>query len=331
MTEFFGLNLAVPSTAILKFDDNNKLAFDTNSWMHLLRYVGKVENLSVEFNGVSVDTGEALTKLRSECESFGSPKALRQLLIKNPNILADKTCPSMPYATIVWLVQHLHESALSTVSLLQSLLEGRSGNELKAGLQELGTNAGKAMKPISDLSVLLSVFKNEIIAANNTLSNAYKADTDLLHRKQERVGALQVRIEGAQKKIDELGFFSSKQKRTELEQELCALQQELASIETQSEKLRSSVGELESILEDGAWLKSSLDDLLGFFDNLRKVWTTFGSGLTQMAADASDAQLGDLSFVKKALGFDEAIKQWNAIDQAAKRFTVGALVDIPIP
>ena len=66
------------------------------------------------------------------------------------------------------------------------------------------------------------------------------------------------------------------------------LKQEEKDTVAQAEKLRVGVGELESILKDGAWLKSSLDDLLEFLYKLRKVWTTFGSNLTQMAVDASD-------------------------------------------
>lgn len=328
MAKLLSVNLAVPSASLLKFDDANKLAFDTSSWIHLNRYISRIENLSVEFSSVSVETGKALTKLRDLAVAFGSPKALRQLLVKNPNVLADSTPPSMLYASIVWLVQKLPQSAASTVSFLQSLLEVRSGVDVKAGLQELGTTAGKAMRPISDLSVLLSDFKNKIIASNNDLSKACKADADLLHRKQEEVGSLHVRLESVQKQIDELGFFSSKKKRTELEDELDTLKQEEKDTVAQAEKLRAAVGELESILEDGAWLKSSLDDLLGFLDKLRKVWKTFGSSLTQMAVDASDDQLRDIDFVKKALGLDESIKQWHGIDQAAKQFTVEALVDI---
>ena len=331
MTEFFGLNLAVPSTTILKFDDTSKLAFDTSSWMYRLRYISKVEKLPAEFSGISVATSEALNKLRSVAGSFGSPKGLRQLLTENPSLLADAQPPSMLYAAVVWLTQRLHESAASTVSFLQTLLESRSGNDVKAGLQELGTNAGNVMRTISDLSGRLSAFKNEIIAANNALSSADKADTELLQRQQEEVGALQVRIEDVQKKIKDLGFFSSKQRRTELEQELDTLKQELNNAVAQSETHRAAIREIESILEDGNWLKSGLDDLMNFLDNLRKAWTDFGSGLTQLAADASDTQLGDLAFVKKALGLDDAIKQWKVIDQAAKQFTVESLVDIPTP
>ena len=330
MTELFRLNLAVPSTALLSFDNAGKLAFDTSAWMHFNRYINRVENLPVVLSGTSVSTSEALAKLRLEVERFGSPKGLRQLLVENPEVLAAENPPSMLYASIVWLIQHLHESAAVTVSTLQSLLQSAgSGRDVRDGLLVLGRKADNARNPIANSRTSLESFKSAIIAANNDLAEAYKTDAGLLQQKQERVGALQVQLEGVQKKIDELGIFSSKQKRTELEQELGGLQQELKDIMARSETLRTAIAELESILEDGAWIKSGLDDLLGFLDNKRKMWTDLGSGLTQLAADASEAQLGDSTFVKKALGFDESVQQWNAIDHAAKQFAVNSLVDIP--
>ena len=118
----------------------------------------------------------------------------------------------MLYASIVWLVR-----AIASVSSLDRFIFAESakvrfGVDVKAGLQELGTTAGMVMQPISNLSVLLSDFKNKIIASNNDSSKPCKADTDLLHRKQEEVGALRVRLESVQKQIDELGVFSSKKK-----------------------------------------------------------------------------------------------------------------------
>jgi len=60
---------------------------------------------------------------------------------------------------------------------------------------------------------------------------------------------------------------------------------------------------------------------------LRKVLTTFGSGLTQLAVDSASAQIGDPAALKRTLGLDEAVKQWTAIDQAASQFTVEPMVD----
>jgi hypothetical protein len=329
MVNSFGVNLAVPSTTILQLDNSKKLVIDSKSWMHLNGYVAKVENLPEKFDGVSVATDEALKKLQSKAESFGSPKGLQQLITRNPNLLKNSPPPSRLYAAIVWLVQHLRESATLTISTLQSLpeLTGSYG-EVKSSLILLENKSGNARNQVGPIVVSLKKFKGGIIATNNALADAFQADVELLHLKQERVGALQIQIEGVQKKISELGFFSSKERRKELEQELGSLQQELQDTMTQSEKLRLAIGELESILADGAWLKSGLDDIVQFFDNIRKIWTAFGSGLTQLAVDATDAQLENLTFVKQALGLDEAIKQWTAIDQAAKQFVVESLVDI---
>jgi hypothetical protein len=331
MAEFFRVNLAVPSSTILRPDDTNKLAFETSAWMRLKRYMLKVENVSAEFKGGSIATTAALTKLQSQVGNFGSPKSLRQLITQNPNALAEETPPTPLYAEIAWLVQHLHESAAFTVITLQGLLELKHSAEgVKETLLLLGHKADNARTPTGALLSSLGKFKDGVLGANNNLSEAYKADAAVLQRQQEKIGALKVRIEGVQKNIDKLGFFSSQKKRTELQQELQSLQQELQDTTTQSEQLRGAIAQLESVLEDGNWLQSSLDTLLEFLDNLRKVWTTFGTGLTQMAADASEAQLEDLTFVKNTLGLEEAIRQWRSIDQAAKQFVVESLVDTPM-
>jgi hypothetical protein len=323
-----GLYLAVPSQALLEPGDANKLAF-TSSWMHLNGYVGKVESLPAEFDSGSAATGEALDTLRAEAKKFGSPRRLRQLVVERPNALADREPPPMLYASIVWLVQRSHESATRVVSFLQSLMESAgSSDDVKAGLQFLGSKAEEARTPIGPLISSLKMFKAGILDANNGLSVACKAGAQTLHQMQEIVGGLEVRVESLKKQIEELGFFGFR-KKPELERQLQSLREELADNSACAEKLRTALGKLEPIMNEGFWLQSGVDDLVDFLDKLRKVWTTFGSGLTQLAADSSDAQLGDSVWMEKALGLDAAIRQWNAIGQAAKQFTVESLVDLP--
>jgi hypothetical protein len=60
---------------------------------------------------------------------------------------------------------------------------------------------------------------------------------------------------------------------------------------------------------------------------LRQVLTAFGSGLTQVAADGSDAQLQDAAGIGKVLGSEEAINQWSAIEKAAGSYLAQATVD----
>jgi hypothetical protein len=53
MTDFLGLNRAVPNASLLNRDDPLKLGFETTSWTHLKRYVGTVDSLPAEIDGGS--------------------------------------------------------------------------------------------------------------------------------------------------------------------------------------------------------------------------------------------------------------------------------------
>jgi ubiquinone biosynthesis protein UbiJ len=328
MAMSLGFNLAVPSTALLKPGDAGKLAIDSNFWIHLNRYISMVEGLPEAIEGCSPKTAEALDKLRSAAKDFGSPRRLRQVLTERPNALAGTQPPPTLYAGIVWLAQHLHESAAFVVSTLQKTGQAAgSANDLKEGLQLLGRKAQDARSSIGSVIGSLRDFKSRILDANSALADAFKAETEDLRKLQEAVGGLEVRVESLNKEIAEIGLFGARRKR-ELEEQLQSLRQELAQNSSRSEKLRSALGKLEPILEEGSWLERSLDDLTEFLEKLRTMWTNFGSGLTQLVADASDDQLKDAVSVKRVMGVDEAIRQWQAIDQAAKEFASNALVDI---
>jgi len=328
MREFLGLNLAVPGTALLKPGGAGELAFNSNYWMRLNRYMGKVESLPEAIEGCSARTGEALDRLRSAAPDFGSPRRLRQLLLERPNALADAQPAATFYAGIVWLAQHLHESAAFVVSVLRTMGESAaSANDLKEGLQLLGRRAQDARTSIGPVIGSLRDFKSRILNSNSAFSDAFKTDAEHLHKMQEAVGGLKVRVETLQKEIDEIGIFGAGRKH-ELESQLQSLRQEFEGKSVQAEKLRAALGKLEPIREEAPWLEPSLDDLIEFFDKSRTVWTTFGSGLSQLVADASDDQLKDPAWLKKVLGLDEAVKQWQAIDQAAKLFAAASLVDI---
>jgi hypothetical protein len=325
------LNLAVPGARLLQAD--GKLSFVASSWTHLNTFINKVESLPAAFKGGSEAAGKALDKLRLAAESFGSPKALRQLLVEQPNALATDGPPSpKPYIQIVWLTQNLHNTAGSINSMLGYVAEaaGQSKNlseDVKALLPELGRAIERGRAPIGPLIDSLRPFKADILSAYNELSAACQADADALQKMQESVGGLQVTEARLQKEIGELGILSSRATRTSLEQQLQSAQQQLQGTSMRADKLREALGRLEPILNEGRWLESGVDDLVDFLGNLRKVLTTFGSSLTQLAVDATPAEIGTPAALARTLGLDEAVKQWAAIDAGAKQFTVESLVD----
>lgn len=328
MKESLGYNLALPSAALLDAD-TGKLALETSSWIHLNRYLGTIESLPADFESGSSATGEALVKLRSEAAAFGSPKRLRQLVQERPDILSDKQPPSLLYAGIVWEIQRLHESAAAVVSYLQSLTESASsGTNVREGLQLLAGQGEKTRNPIGPLIGDLKTFKEAMLAANGALTKTGKADADALHQMQEDLGGLKVRVETLQERIHRLGFFSSGKKH-DLEQQLQTLQSEFRESSARAERLRLSLSRVEPILNEGFWLKSGVDDLVDYLEQLRKAWTAFGSSMAQLAVDASDARLKDSGWLGQTLGLEQAVSGWTAIERAAKQFVVQSLVDFP--
>lgn len=328
-TAFLGLDRAMPSGSLLSRDDPSTLGFDTTSWKHLNRYVAKVEGLPPEFQGGSEGSAAALARLRPLAAAFGSPKQLRELIQEQPDALVGDRPPATLYASVAWMVQHLHQAASSVIATLQSFpASAVAAADVRAGLQRLGADAQTARAAIGPLVVALKSFKTDIVAANAALAEAYRADAVTLQQLQEQTGALRVRLAAVQARIDELGFFGAGRKR-ELERELEALTQQQQDISGRSERLRAALAAIEPIQDEGFWLEPGIDDLVGFLDGLRKVLTSFGSGVSQLVADAADAQLADPDCMRKLLGKEASIEQWTAIDQAASRFVAAALIDFP--
>lgn len=329
-TAFLGLNRAVPSIGLLSRDDPATLGFDTTSWKHLNGYVAKLEALPAGFQGGSDASAAALDRLRALAAIFGSPKQLRRLIQEQPDALAADQPPATLYASVAWMVQHLHQSASSVVATLQAFPASVvAADDIRTGLRRLGADAQTARAAIGPLVVALQGFKADVIAANAALSQAYEAEAATLQQLQERSGALQVKIASEQARIEQLGFFSGGKKR-ELEQALQALTQEQEDTSARSETLRASLAAVEPIRDEGFWLQPGIDDLVNFLDGLRKVLTTFGSGVTQLAADAPDAQLAEPAGMQRLLGKDASIEQWTAIEAAAGHFLTRALIDFPL-
>jgi hypothetical protein len=326
MTEL-GYNLAVPGASLLD-TEGNKLALETKAWTHFNRYLALVDRLPPDLPACSPRTAEALQTLRAQAALFGTPQRLRQLLKERPALLAAEQPPALLYAAMVWEMQRLHESAAAVISFLQSLAgaAGSSGKLPREGLQEIGRLGEQTRMPIAPLISALKGFKDTILSANGTLAAVSKTDAEALHKLQEELGGLQVKMGSMQKELAGMGFFSFG-KKDDLEARLKALQTEFSENSARAEQLRLSLSRIEPILDEGYWVEPALNELVTFLEQLRKIGTSFGSGVAQLAADSSELQLQDAAWLGKKLGIDQAVNQWSAIDRAAKQFAVQALVD----
>lgn len=322
--------LPLPGTSLLNRGETGTLAIDQRSFTHLMNYVTLVERLPADFDAGSSAMGEAVDGLRAAVRQFGSPHALRRLLVEQPNALADEDASPFLYARIVAVIQRLHESASGVVSILQSLpaSAGRDG-DVTAGLRLLGSRADNARVPVGPLTEGLKAFKAEILLPNSKLSAAARADAEAVRQLQEAVGRLRVRVQGQQTQLDQLGTFTMPQKRSGIAEQLHQLQRELAATSALAAKRRAALGHLEPIVEAGGWLERGLDDVIEFLENLRKVWTAFGSGVMQLAADFSGDDRAGAAWAEQRVDVEEAVKQWNAIDRAATEFVAASTVDVP--
>ncbi len=319
MTDFLGLNRAIPSAPLLNRDDPGRLGFETTSWQHLNRYVQAVEHLPAGIDG-SLAVAKVVARLRSVVGDFGSPQQLQALIKDNANALAAEQPPQTLYAGTAWMVDHLHRSARSITETLQNFasLSGSPG-AVKTALRQLGGDAEQARRAIGPMVEALKGFKTAVLDANGALTTAFAQDADTLRQMQEDVGRLTAKADAVEQQIAKLGFFSSGKKH-ELEQELAALSQQKAALSDRSEAVRMALAGVELVQNEGFWLESGVDDLVGFLDRLRQVLTTFGSGLTQVAADAPEAKLQEAAGMEPILGTATAISQWNAIAAAAEKF-----------
>jgi hypothetical protein len=330
VTDSLGLNQAAPSASLLKGDDPASLGFETTSWMHLNRYVGEVEDLPAEYDGSAASVG-ALVKVRSVVDEFGSPKQLRKLIKDRPDVLTADPPPKTLYASVAWVIARLHRSASSIVATLQNFYSlGGSASHLRVALQHLGGDAENARKAIGPMVEALKRFKTAILDANAALAAGYAEDADTLRQVQEDMGRLTVKVDALQEEVARLGFFRAGKKH-ELDRELVPLHRQKDATSSRAEKLRLALSVIEPILNEGFWLESGVDDLVGFLDKLRQVLTRFGSAMTQVAADASDARLQDAAGLESILGKETAIGEWSAVGKAAERFLVHAVADFPAP
>jgi hypothetical protein len=322
-----GYTLAVPQAALDHADHGSALVFETACWTHFTSYVGRVERLPAGFIADSAGVAPALAKLRRELQRFGSPAQLRQMLVEQAQALSGESAPAMLYGAIVWWIVHLQGTAASVLAILQGQVElVKTAADRKESLQWLGKLAGQARNQIPPLMEALNSFRLAVVAANDELADACTDAGAVLQQTQEAIGGLQVRVKNLEAQIAGLGLFGAHKKQDLLAQ-MHTLQKELADSLARAARLQAQLAALDAILGEGVWLDSGVGEVLDAMDHLRTAWTSFGSGMTQLAADASDAQLADPSWIEQVLDFGEAIRQWEALQLAASQFAAGALLD----
>lgn len=323
MSRHFGYALAVPHAALHLGDTDATLAIDSAGWRHLSAYLDTVERLPQHFAAGQAGLGVAIGKLAAQVLRFGSPCRAR-VALRGAGHLEPAALPPDPYGGFVWWIDRLQASAASVLTILQQDV----GAGARQRLQSLSDIAAAIRTEIQPLSESLGSFREALTGANRDLAAAAGESAGVLQQMQEEVGAAQVRCASLETRIASLGMLGAHRK-PELMQQLLALKAALDDGRARAEQLRLQHAAIEEILNHGAWLDAALGEMAAFLEKSRGAWTTFGSGVAQLAADATAQELADPGLLDQKLDRVSAIEQWSALAAAAQGFAERALAERP--
>ncbi|ATB45306.1 hypothetical protein [Corallococcus macrosporus] len=321
-----GFNLAVPHAALMKGGASDRLVFETRAWAHLTSYLGQLESLPSPFVTGAAEWQRALEAVRAEARRFGSPAQARQWGRARPDALMDETPPPTFYGGLTWWLARVQAAATTVTALQGPLSQGRSADEARQVLRQLGSLAERTRGQMVPLLDAVKAAKPAMLDAHRELERACGDAALALQRLQEQCGGLQARVEELARQSAKLGVFRGNKKQQLLHESQQA-QAELTTRQAEAERLREQLGAIEAILREGAWLKAAMDDLTEFLETSRAAWSRFGSGLQQLAVDAAQDQLTDKAWMAKALELPDAAAQWESLGRAARAFSLTALSD----
>lgn len=312
MARSIGTSLAVPDAALAA--SGNALAFEPAGWPHLGAYLAKVQALAAAGQELPADIRVSFDAVARLVAGFGAPGAAA-----TPDGAA---MPAQPYAGIVWLVKRLQVLAQDTRALLLTLRSGAGASERRAALASLMALAVAARDLGSPLLPQLQAFQDAIARANEDFSQAVSTLGQTLQARFEAVGAQQSRLRSLEDKLQHTSALHPL-RRKELQAGIAAANRDLEAMGADAEQLRLQVAALQQAVDEGGWLGVTLGALLDFLQKLRAAWAAFGSGLTQLDAEAGDAQLRDAGWIGQQLMLDQAMPRWQALADAAGGFQAG--------
>jgi len=227
--------------------------------------------------------------------------------------------PSLPYLGLAWLVERLHALAADVHALLRTLGMPGSAAARRDALSTLNALAVRARDLGSPLLPLLDGFRSAVLPANEVFAAAVAALGQSLQQRWEAVGAQQARLRRLEEELKHTSVLHP-MLRKELSQQIDAARQTLAGLTEQAEALRLQAAALQDIVDEGAWLDAGTGALLEFVQKLRAAWASFGTTLTQLDAEAGDAQWQDPAWLAQQLALDQALPRWQELVEASAGF-----------
>lgn len=313
--------LAVPNAALERRPGGVcALVFARASWRHLLTWIALVDELAAASAGSDDGAGRMLAKARDAARAFGSPALVRQQLRARPDILSGELAPESPYAAMIWWTAGLQAAAGLAASILQRMAnppEGASRHQDQ--LRLLGGIADQARRRIAPLLDGLTDARAALLEVNRGLSDASLRIAEVLRVRQEAVGGAHERVGRLESQLARLGLFNAHRKQA-LMTRLHDLQKDRAAAIQGEHTIELQLRAFDALLDEGAWIGPALAEAIETLEKLRTAWTRFGSGVTQLAIDAEAWELSDPAWRERALDLAEAVRQWTALERAARDF-----------
>ncbi len=312
-------NAAVPPPGLVLQEPAGRLALDRPSWHHLVDWLDRVERLPPDLSLLSADTRGALQDLRTALQEVGSPRAAQ--LAAQP--AAGPQPPEGLYEGVLWVVRRLQSGASAMAARMQRLLQG--GTDMSAGawteaLLQLGTLARDSRGGVGSVAQGVRAVLPEIVRAHGKLVSAFAADADRLRVTHEELGALRAKVTEAERAVGEKGLLATLVRSNVADRELEAVQAQWSRQAAQAEEFRQAIAGVSAVVDEAVWAEPALNAVAEFIEQVQKAWTQVGSGVAQVAADASTSQMEDAGWREAALGLRQASTQWKAVADAAQAF-----------
>ncbi len=316
MARHIGTTLAVPRAALTA--DGRALAFEPLGFARLAAWLDKVDRLPAGARTLTPAIAASFVVIDDAVREFGTPTRLAAL----PDVAGIAARPQQTWLAFAWTMGQLHAAARDCIRALQSCVAPSTASSARRGaLQELGALAARSRDHAAALLPEVQQFRATIVRAGQQFSSAMADLGSTLQAQWEAVGAQRARVENLQAQLRDTGILHP-HKRQELALQVEGAAQELAAAASAAEHLRVQSAALNDILQDGAWLDTSLCAMGDFLQSVRAAWATFGAAMAQMSADATPGQLDDQGWLATQLGVDDALPRWRTLADATDNFCV---------
>ncbi|MFT6337250.1 MAG: hypothetical protein ACJATI_004012 [Halioglobus sp.] len=297
-----------------------------------MNYISKIDQFNIDPIDDPSNISTLVQSAKNQVKNFGSPKILREHIVADPNFLSnDGDIPKDIYSSIVRLVNELSQFSGTLIASLQfmnnkSNLPDDARNEMA---KEIASQADKANSKAHSFNDSAIVFKKEMVQINERLKNAYEKEAKVLQGINEKIGGLKYQIPEIEKKIDDLGYFSSRKTKENLKSELESAQQELTEFDNKGKVLTDVMKQIEPIINEANWIDLGIKNILDFETTLSDTLKSFGSSAINLSVVAQDGETIDPkpTWIDTAIGAEDIINEWGDVKNAARSFSSNALID----